>query len=151
MKFQGHCPPENAKYPKVDSITKIKTINDNCIIKAKEKSSFALFEMKKEESNESTEVLPYEEQAINYEWAVPIETSVSDAFQIHELLDGVTLENVECRTSICKVTMLKHPEGSHHQVTLAKMALSDTGVKISSSKFSSGQKDNQVVFYFSTD
>jgi len=141
---------EPVKHSQAEPIIRKNDTDNECPIKVTEKSEITLPETPKEESTASEEILPFEEQVIDYEWAIERETVVSDLFQTHELLDRLILDNVECRATSCKVTMLEGAKGSSHQVTLATMALKDIGLVIKSYKFSLEATDNKVIFYFST-
>jgi hypothetical protein len=58
-----------------------------------------------DENTEVNEVIPFEEQEIDYDWALPVENSITDTFMSHSYLTKYTLENVECRTTICEFTL----------------------------------------------
>ncbi len=86
---------------------------------------------------------------MDYEWATKIETSVSDVFLTSELLEGFTLESVECRSTICKVRMPKAQEDTFHQPVLVLFALEEMAIKHHSLKLGSDAIDETVIFYFS--
>lgn len=54
---------------------------------------------------ENKTIFPFAEQEIDYDWALPVENAITDAFMTHNYLVNYTLENVECRTSICEFTL----------------------------------------------
>ncbi|KTF08648.1 hypothetical protein [Pseudoalteromonas sp. H105] len=93
--------------------------------------------------------VPFDEQEIDYEWAIPVETAVNDVFHTSELLVGFALESVECRSSICRVRMPKQHEDTFHQSGLVLSALEEVGIKHNTISFSSDTKEDAVVFYFS--
>lgn len=94
-------------------------------------------------------IVPFEEQQIDYEWATTIETAVSDVFLTSELLEGFTLENIECRSTICEVRMPRAQEDTFHQSVLVLFALEEMGIKHHSLKLGSDTIDETVIFYFS--
>ena len=59
--------------------------------------------------------MPFKDQEIDYEWATTSVTAVNDAFQTSELLENVRLENIECRSSVCEVIILKGQEDTFYQ------------------------------------
>lgn len=99
--------------------------------------------------NQNTKVIPFEDQEIDYEWATVMETAVSDAFQTSEILDKFTLENVECRSSVCEVRMPKGQEDTFHQAVLVLFALDELGVKHKSLEVRPEDDEGTVIFYFS--
>jgi len=99
--------------------------------------------------SKNTQVIPFEYQEIDYQWAAVMENAVNDAFQTSELLEKFTLENVECRSSTCEVRMPKEQEDTFHQSVLVLFALDEIGVKHSSLKVSSDAEEGTVIFYFS--
>jgi hypothetical protein len=106
-------------------------------------------EIETTQGSQNVEVVPFEDQEIDFEWATIMETSVSDAFQTSELLEKFTLENVECRSSICEVRMPKGQEDTFHQSVLVLFALDELGVKHKSLNVSPVGEYGTVVFYFS--
>ena len=101
--------------------------------------------------NQDIEIVPFEDQQVDYEWATTVETAVSDVFQTSELLEKFTLENVECRSSVCEVRMPKGQEDTFHQSVLVLFALEEIGIKHHSLKLSPDAEDGTVVFFFSKD
>jgi hypothetical protein len=99
--------------------------------------------------NQNTEVVPFEDQEVDNEWATLVETAVTDVFYTSNLLVNYTLDNVECRSSVCKVRMPKNHDDIFHQSGLVLSALEEVGIKYSSISFGSDVEEGNVVFYFS--
>jgi len=74
------------------------------------------------------DLVPFEQQAIDYNWAYNTETAISDVFLTHEYLENKSLENIECRTTTCQVRVKKSSDDSLHQTSLVMMALETIGI-----------------------
>jgi len=151
-----------------NNVASINLISDNCLEAShndathKEKRAnnkvekylkgieqLAIDEIKSPKIDQITEVIPFENQEIDYEWATVMETAVNDAFQTSQLLEKFTLEYVECRSSICEVRMPKVQEDTFHQSVLVLFALDELGIKHKTLKMSPDSEDGTVIFYFS--
>lgn len=49
--------------------------------------------------------IPFDDQDIDHDWAILVENSITDAFLSHQYLGSYNLENVECRTTQCELTL----------------------------------------------
>jgi len=74
------------------------------------------------------ELVPFEQQTIDYNWAYNTETAISDVFLTHEYLENMSLENIECRTTTCQIRVKKSSGDSLHQTSLVMMALETIGI-----------------------
>ena len=100
--------------------------------------------------------IPFEKQTIDYEWAYSTENAISDVFAIHDYLNGIALENIECRTSTCQLRIVKSDKKRKnqdslddlYQVSLVHSALDDMGIEMSKGLKLGIHEDNGAIVFF---
>jgi len=91
----------------------------------------------------------FDEQEIDYDWAVPIEATVIDTFIYDESIYKFELQRVECRTSICELTISNAMKDTLHQSALVIMALEKKGLERESFQYSERLEDGSFKLYLS--
>jgi len=91
----------------------------------------------------------FSEQTIDYDWALPVESTVIDTFINDDSINEFGLERVECRRSTCEFTITNAYKDTLHQSALIIMALEKSGLVRESFQYSERLENGQFKLYLS--